>query len=318
MVWYSQRKLRVLFIPEATGAGLMQSDNEPPVVSVLVTVFNRESFLAECLSSILASTWTNFEIIVVDDQSTDSSFEVAASFAELDPRIRLFRNESNLGDYPNRNRAASLAIGKYLKFLDADDVIYPQSLELMVTSMRAHPEAALGLSWSTIDPHRAFPFVSSPRETYAAHYLGVSLLGVGPSASIIQKTAFDDVGGFSGKRFVGDSELWLRLVERWPLVSLPPSLVWWRRHEGQQMSAEQSDANVLNVRYEIEERFLDSSSLLDETEKRRARIRMKRRHARRLVSLALHERRLGDAIRSWRKSRLTVTGTLAALMPEKG
>jgi glycosyltransferase involved in cell wall biosynthesis len=118
-----------------------------PATSVLVTVYNREAYLAECLKSILASSFEDFEVIVVDDGSTDGSVEIARHFESLDSRIHVHLNPVNLGDYPNRNRAAELARGKYLKYVDSDDLIRPDGLEKMSSAMEAYPEAAYCLSY---------------------------------------------------------------------------------------------------------------------------------------------------------------------------
>ena len=112
-----------------------------PKVSVLTTVFNREKYLEACIESVLQSTFQDWELIIVDDQSRDNSVEIAQSYAENDSRIHLHVNPINLGDYPNRNYAASLAKGKYIKFLDADDLIYPNGLEVMVKTMEEYPNA---------------------------------------------------------------------------------------------------------------------------------------------------------------------------------
>jgi glycosyltransferase involved in cell wall biosynthesis len=277
-----------------------------PQVSVLVTVFNREAFLRECLDSILASSFDDFEVIVVDDASTDKSVDIAREFAQADARVKVFVNERNLGDYPNRNRAASHASGKYLKYLDADDKIYSHALSVMVAGMEAHPDAALGLSWNIIDPPREFPFVSSPRDAYVSHFLGTSVFGVGPSASIISRAAFEEVGGFSGRQFVGDAELWMRLAERWPVVSFPPALVWWRRHPAQESVAEKSDTNLLSVRYDMEMATLEITSLLTSAEKKKAAMRIRRRFVRRLLSLAVREGRPAEALGGWRRAKLGV------------
>ncbi len=84
----------------------------PPLVSVLITVFNRECYLAAAVDSVLAQTMQDFEIVIVDDCSTDGSVDIARAYAARDPRIRFFRNDRNLGDYPNRNKAAGLATGR--------------------------------------------------------------------------------------------------------------------------------------------------------------------------------------------------------------
>lgn len=277
-----------------------------PLVSILVTVYNREAYLGPVLDSILASTLTDFEIIICDDASTDRSPEIAENYLRTDSRIKLVKNPSNLGDYPNRNRAASEARGIYLKYVDADDLLYRHSLELMVEAMEAAPEAGLGLSWNVIDPPRPYPFVSSPEAVYRGHFLGKSVLGVGPSAAIIRRSAFEAVGGFSGRQFIGDAELWLRLAEKWSVVSLPPSLIWWRRHEGQQMSIEQSHPEVLNTRYQMECSALMDCRVLEEPEKCLAGDRLRHRHGRQLFAIAVRKRCPGLAFKLWRCAGLSV------------
>src|SRR6476646_10196463 len=91
------------------------------LVSVLMTAYNREKYIAEAVESVLASTYTNFELIVVDDGSTDNTVTIAKSFEARDYRIKLYINEKNLGDYPNRNKAAGYASGEYIVFVDSDD-----------------------------------------------------------------------------------------------------------------------------------------------------------------------------------------------------
>ncbi|MBK8712927.1 MAG: glycosyltransferase family 2 protein [Niastella sp.] len=96
---------------------------QDPLVSVLMTAYNRQQFIAEAIESVLASTYQNWELIIVDDGSKDDTVAVTKSYAEKDNRIHVYVNEKNLGDYPNRNKAAFYANGKYLKYLDSDDLI---------------------------------------------------------------------------------------------------------------------------------------------------------------------------------------------------
>lgn len=288
-----------------------------PLVSVLITVYNREEYLAAAVESVLGQSFQEFELIIVDDCSIDRSVEIARRY-QPDPRVRVYVNEQNLGDYPNRNRAAELAKGQYLKYLDADDILYPHSLEFMISSMWATPAAALGVCWGVADPPRPYPFTSSPREVYLAHFLGRSVLGAGPSGAIIRHDAFSAVGGFSGRQFVGDSELWLKLAARWPVVSLPPALVWWRRHEGQQMALEQAHPEIRNVRYLCEQEVLQSTDLLNPFEKRMGTFRLRYQHTRRLISLALRERKPAVARRLWRNAGLGWKDLMMALRPRTG
>ena len=90
-----------------------------PKVSVLTTCFNREKYLTACIDSVLASSYHDWELIIVDDVSTDTSVAIAKSYEKKDARIKVYVNAQNLGDYPNRNKAASYAKGKYIKYLDA-------------------------------------------------------------------------------------------------------------------------------------------------------------------------------------------------------
>ena len=115
-------------------------------VSVLTTCYNREPFIGEAIESVLSSSFSDFEYIIVDDHSSDRSAEIARKYGKIDPRVKIYVNERNLGDYPNRSRAASLARGAYLKYVDSDDIIYPHGLQVMMECMRRFPAAGLGLS----------------------------------------------------------------------------------------------------------------------------------------------------------------------------
>jgi glycosyltransferase involved in cell wall biosynthesis len=218
--------------------------SEKPLVSVLMTTYNREKYLAQAVESVLASTYVNFELIIVDDRSKDRSPEIAADFASKDPRVKLVVNEQNLGDYPNRNRAASLARGKYLKYVDADDLIYPTGLEVLVNGMERFPEAGFGLGSLPQDKFRIFPFILSPEEAYKRHYFQEQLFHKAPLSAIMRKDAFDAVGGFTGRRYLGDFEMWHILASRFPVVLMPHGVVWYREHEEQEMQNNRTDHTI--------------------------------------------------------------------------
>src|SRR5262249_14421824 len=99
-----------------------------PIVSVLMTAYNRASFIAPAIESVLAQTFADFELVIVDDCSTDDTPDIARRYARLDSRVRVLINERNLGDYGNRNHAAALGRGQFLKFHDSDDMMYPHCL----------------------------------------------------------------------------------------------------------------------------------------------------------------------------------------------
>lgn len=210
---------------------------EQPLVSVLMTAYNREQFIAAAIESILVSAYENFELIIVDDCSDDHTLEVSKQFAAKDKRVSVYVNEQNLGDYPNRNRAAYYATGKFIKYLDSDDIIYPHSLKVMVEAMERFPDAGFGLS-AAGDVSGPYPTCISPHETYLEHFNGYGHFNRAPGSSIIKKEAFDKVGGFSGKRMIGDNELWFTLSRYYPMVKLPRDLVWDRVHAGQESKSD--------------------------------------------------------------------------------
>jgi glycosyltransferase involved in cell wall biosynthesis len=217
---------------------------EKPLVSVLMTTYNREKYLAQAVESVLASTYENFELIIVDDQSKDRSLAIAREYAEKDLRVKAILNEKNLGDYPNRNKAASLASGKYLKYVDADDLIYPTGLEVFVTGMEQFPEAGFGLGSLPQDKFRIFPFMLTPEEAYNRHYFKEQLFHKAPLSAIIRKDVFDSVGGFTGRRYLGDFEMWHILASRYPVVLMPHGVVWYREHEEQEMQNNRTDFTI--------------------------------------------------------------------------
>lgn len=102
-----------------------------PQISVLVPVYNAERFLSACLDSILTQTYKDFELICVDDASTDSSLQILQTYAQRDPRVRIITQSVNQGVAQTRNILLSSATGKYIAFVDADDIILPAYLETL-------------------------------------------------------------------------------------------------------------------------------------------------------------------------------------------
>lgn len=208
-----------------------------PKVSVLTTAYNREKYIAEAIESVLASTFADFELIVVDDASADRTVEIAKNYEAQDERVKVYVNEKNLGDYPNRNKAASYATGKYIKYLDSDDIIYPHGLEVMVMSMEQFPEAGYGLSACGYE-EKQMPLLKTCREAYLENFGSNHHFDRAPGSSIIKKIAFDKVGGFSGKRMIGDYEFWLKIARYYPMVVFPRDLVWDRTHAAQERQSD--------------------------------------------------------------------------------
>lgn len=111
------------------------------LISIIIPVFNKERNLQQCVDSILAQSYIKFRLLLIDDCSTDSSGSICEKYAEKDKRIEYYKNERNSGPGYTRNRGITLASGKYLMFVDADDYLEKNTLEELVKVTEAHPEA---------------------------------------------------------------------------------------------------------------------------------------------------------------------------------
>lgn len=245
-------------------------ENKAPLVSVLMTVYNREKYVAQAIESVIKSTYKNWELIIVDDGSKDASVKIARSYEAQDNRIKVYVNEKNLGDYHNRNKAASYAKGKYLKYVDSDDAVYPQGLEEMVFYMEQFPEAGYGLCLHIQDVYRMYPFQLMPTEAYRYNYMGLnSIFHKAPLSSIINRKSFEAINGFSGKQHLGDMEMWHKLSQRFPVVLMPGALIWSRVHDDQQMNDNMTNPFV-PFKYILmrEELILSENCPLPEEEKK--------------------------------------------------
>ena len=257
-----------------------------PAVSVLTTCYNREAFIGQAIESVLSSSFADFEYIIVDDCSSDRSAEIAWEYAKADPRVKVHVNEQNLGDYPNRSRAASLARGAYIKYVDSDDIIYPHGLRVMMDCMRRFPAAGLGIS-RPADVARPFPFCLDPADAYQFHFFGGGLLSNAPLSVVIRRDCFEKVGGFSGKRYVGDMELWLNLARYHGVVLMPMGLTWWRNHGEQEFALEHQNFGSAELGFDIQRAALQHPNCPLSKDKAAAALQAARvRHAKNLLGIA--------------------------------
>src|SRR5262249_10669932 len=167
-----------------------------PIVSVLVTSYNRERYIGASIESVLSQTFGDFELLVTDNCSTDATLEIARGYERIDRRIRVVVNERNLGQFGNRNRAAELARATLLKYHDSDDVMYPHCLGVMVTAMQTVPEAVIGLSAGRYWYGGPCPMLLTPRLSFQREFLGAGLFNQGPGSAIFRADAFRALGGW--------------------------------------------------------------------------------------------------------------------------
>lgn len=203
---------------------------QQPKVSVLLPVYNCEKYLAETLNSLACQTYDNFEVIAIDDGSTDGSLAVLRRYARFDDRIKVFE-QSNRGLVNTLNKAASLATGKLFARIDGDDLVTPMRLELQVREMILHPECVLlGSSFDVVDEgseflyHNAVPTLQDDIRL-AMYYRNPLAHG----SIMMRRKAFEAAGGYSSDCGpTEDYELWMRMIKIGEVHALPNSLFRWR------------------------------------------------------------------------------------------
>lgn len=213
--------------------------NTLPTVSAILPVYNGLQYLKDSIASVVAQTLQPVELFLIDDGSTDGSRAYLETVQTPFPTIVL--HQQNKRQSAARNLAAAQAKGKYLAFLDHDDIWFPTHLERLVAPMEA--DAWVGWTYSDLDEIdsgggqvsqrnlRSFnPHVEHPK-TNLPNMLSSDMF-IFPSAAVVRREAFNAIGGFD-ERLSGyeDDDLFLRLFRAgWLNVFLPESLVRYRRH----------------------------------------------------------------------------------------
>ncbi|MEY8610880.1 glycosyltransferase [Parabacteroides segnis] len=222
-------------------------------ISVIMPVFNEEKYLHEAMDSILHQTFGRFEFIIVDDASTDNSLAIIQSYA--DERIVLICNEQNIGNYPSRNKGLEIAVGKYICVMDADDVAYPQRLELQYQYLEACSDLwILGTGLDFSIPGMKWTLPSSHEQLMIGLLQGnVSL----HSSLMIRTDVMRKYGGYDEKYvYSSDYDLISRFSLAGKVENLPDVLMMYRWHASQisQLHRDEQEAFAYDIRrkYQIE------------------------------------------------------------------
>jgi glycosyltransferase involved in cell wall biosynthesis len=198
-------------------------------------VYNGAEFLDEALESVLVQTYADFEVVVVDDGSTDATPEILERYVARDRRFRVER-QSNKGVVDALNHACQLAEGTYLSRLDSDDVALPGRLALQVEFLRQHPEVAVVGGGATMIDRSGRPLwdKSASLEHEEIVEALLEFCAFIHSTVSMRRDAVERVGGYRGAfKHAEDHDLWLRLSETSRLAQLPEIVARYRLHPGQ-------------------------------------------------------------------------------------
>ena len=207
------------------------------LVSIVIPAYNRAQKVVEALKSIQAQTYTNWEVIVVDDGSSDKTCEVVAEFAAKEHRIRLLRHETNRGGQAARNTGIKAAKGEWIAFLDSDDYWVPEKLAEQVKVLDAHKNVGI--------VYARMPIINEKGEQVGTKPAGVSgrnfkelieLCGDLPTSTVMtRRECFDKTGMFDTTLMtMQDIDMWLRISRFYDLYEIEnKTLAYYSRHDEQ-------------------------------------------------------------------------------------
>lgn len=204
-----------------------------PKITVVIPVYNRASYVAAAIDSILAQSCPDFEVLLIDDGSTDDSVEVMQAYG--DPRLRLICNERNLGIPRTRNKGLVLARGQYVAMLDSDDSACPSRLAMQAAFLDQHPDYAVVGSWVAVsnDQHQSarkigiLPVSSPEVQSRLLFHCSLSQSTVMARTDILRAYRYRE-----DYTVCSDFDLWVRLARRYKLGNLPHFLVHRKLHAG--------------------------------------------------------------------------------------
>jgi glycosyltransferase involved in cell wall biosynthesis len=207
------------------------------LISVIITAYNTEKYIAEAIESVLVQTYPHFELILVDDGSTDKTLAIMQEYQKRDKRIMIDSHE-NMGMGPSSNRAIKMAKGEYIARLDADDRMLPKRLEVQVDYLKKHPEVNMvsclaeymnekGQNFGII---QKMPTYNNAEDANKSLEQG-NLIGCPHAGFMATKEVFESVNGYRNLPCYIDVDLFTRMVEKGNhLVILPEVFLHYRLH----------------------------------------------------------------------------------------
>lgn len=229
----------------------------PSKVSVCIPTYQHATFLPAAIESVLRQTFEDFELIVVDNASTDNTPEVVAAYVNSDPRVRYFGNASNLGMVGNWNKCLEYAAGDYVKILCSDDVLAPECLQVAVEALDRLPNVGLvTCGRQVVDENLGFLHVLQFSEkggvwsgTEAIRRSLEKLNPIGEPTAVVFRRQLATRGFNPAVNQLADIEMWLHILQQADLYFDPRPLCQFRQHPNQC-----TQENVKSLRV-IEEEF---------------------------------------------------------------
>lgn len=229
-----------------------------PLFTIATITYNSSKWIREAIESILSSTYTDFELLIFDDASDDSTWDIVQEYS--DQRIVLNRNEKNIGEYNNRNVALNSARGKYILFIDGDDILYKDTLKKYTNYLEYFQDcdAIWGVEYNKMD-FILFPYLLKPYELTMLNYVGGSdFTFLGFTESLFKIEALKAIGGFSNQFVTGDTYIKRKFCCFYNVLIIQNGNAFWRQHPNQASNKNKKDYGGLIENYLMDKEILAS------------------------------------------------------------
>lgn len=215
------------------------------MVTVVTVSYNSGRFIRDTLDSVLAQDFADFEYIIADDASTDDTWEIISGYK--DARIVAYRNEGNLGEYANRNKAIGLAKGRYLFFVDGDDILLTHGLGYFVRLAIRFPEAGMVIQ-KGYHNNVVFPALLEPAFMIRNHYFGEEdFLSSSFASNMFRTDVLRTCGMLSTCYKGGDNHIRVKIANRFPVLFIAGWVSWPRETPGSASSRISPALNLLEM-----------------------------------------------------------------------
>jgi glycosyltransferase involved in cell wall biosynthesis len=220
-----------------------------PIISVVMPVYNREQYLKESIESILNQTFTDFEFIIVDDQSTDSSWQIIQDYAAKDSRIVAVKNNGKKGCYSARNCGNRLAKGKYIAVMDSDDIALPERLQTQFDFMEQNPNIDICGSWAKTfgDRDETIKILQYHEEIRDETFFYCPMIHPSVAFRNTNTILYSE-----DRTSAQDYDLWSRMIDQLKFTNIPKVLLLYRVHEKQigvaNKKEQDNNANYIRIR----------------------------------------------------------------------
>ncbi|CAN5385687.1 hypothetical protein BH11BAC3_BH11BAC3_19620 [soil metagenome] len=228
----------------------------PPLFSIITVTYNSSQWVQQAIESILGAGYDNMEYLITDDQSNDGTWEIIEQYA--DSRLKKFKQQTNIGEYANRNFGLRQCTGEYVLFVDGDDYLLPGTLQKLETYIKMYPGA--GSIWGVYDHYytwKNLPLLLMPEETvkwiFMANYL---FAHIGFSETVFKREELLKLGGLPENFIGGDTFIKKAIALEVPVLLVPSGLIFWRISDGQASAKLKKDYQGFRQNVRIDKEML--------------------------------------------------------------